>query len=681
MIFPRNIVVISMISSLVFFEIVFGQENWTVKSPIPNLNDVIWAGTQFVAVGNEGAIFTSPDGADWTKINSGTAKNLRAAVWNGNKIVVVGDTVITTSTDGKVWAATTVLVAANKSSLAWTGTIFIAVSTGYGVFTSSDGFTWDRRSSIGFADVAVGNNIIVAVGQLNLASSPDGISWTKRDSSFYFDGKSVIWTGTQFVAVGDNHIYTSSNGITWSNPRFLSEDSNLDLSSLVWTGNMIVAGGSTTKSDGIFTSPDAIKWTMRKAPIQSGSTIMAIASSPSGQIVAIAGGTILTSSDAISWIPRISSTSGSFTSICRTYDKWVATIGGLASPYEGLNIFSSVDASAWSITAGPMYSFPGYSRLVWCDTQLILTSGYMSSSGGNIFTSPDGVNWKQCITNVSGLSDVAYGANKNVAVGYHGSILTSTDGINWIFRNSGTHSSLTAITWTGTQFVAVGDYGVIITSPDGIAWTRKYANQANVLTSLFWTGSQIVAVGRFGSIITSPDGNTWTLQNSGVTANLYGITGTSNRMAAIGAELNHNSADSVGIILSSRDGITWSKRISGNIYPLKDIAYADSQFIAVGDNGAVIVSPLSAGISSPLSKFTFRNFIPQNNGQGITVDLSAGQYTLSILDIAGRMLYTASGIAGAATRRTFNPSIKTNCCIINLNQNGEVLTKKLIMVN
>ena len=30
------------------------------------LNDVIWNGAQFVAVGNAGAILTSPDGIAWT---------------------------------------------------------------------------------------------------------------------------------------------------------------------------------------------------------------------------------------------------------------------------------------------------------------------------------------------------------------------------------------------------------------------------------------------------------------------------------------------------------------------------------------------------------------------------------------------------------------------------------------
>ena len=40
---------------------------------IPHImNDVIWAGTQFLAVGNGGTIMTSPDGIEWTAQKSGT---------------------------------------------------------------------------------------------------------------------------------------------------------------------------------------------------------------------------------------------------------------------------------------------------------------------------------------------------------------------------------------------------------------------------------------------------------------------------------------------------------------------------------------------------------------------------------------------------------------------------------
>ena len=36
------------------------------------MHDVIWAGTQFLAVGNGGTIMTSPDGIEWTAQESGT---------------------------------------------------------------------------------------------------------------------------------------------------------------------------------------------------------------------------------------------------------------------------------------------------------------------------------------------------------------------------------------------------------------------------------------------------------------------------------------------------------------------------------------------------------------------------------------------------------------------------------
>jgi hypothetical protein len=54
------------------------------------LMDIAWFGSQFVSVGIEGAILTSPDGVVWTPWASGTNNYLSAVVWSGSQYVVIG---------------------------------------------------------------------------------------------------------------------------------------------------------------------------------------------------------------------------------------------------------------------------------------------------------------------------------------------------------------------------------------------------------------------------------------------------------------------------------------------------------------------------------------------------------------------------------------------------------------
>ncbi len=60
-----------------------------------------WGGNQFVAVGEGGAILTSPDGVTWTPRAS---YSLDGVTWGGDQFVAVGlEGTILTSPDGVTW--------------------------------------------------------------------------------------------------------------------------------------------------------------------------------------------------------------------------------------------------------------------------------------------------------------------------------------------------------------------------------------------------------------------------------------------------------------------------------------------------------------------------------------------------------------------------------------------------
>jgi hypothetical protein len=75
----------------------------------PNLKDVTYGNSIFVAVGTDGRIETSSDdGATWVTRTSGTTENLNGIVWNDtdNEFVVVGDNnTILKSSNGTTWTS------------------------------------------------------------------------------------------------------------------------------------------------------------------------------------------------------------------------------------------------------------------------------------------------------------------------------------------------------------------------------------------------------------------------------------------------------------------------------------------------------------------------------------------------------------------------------------------------
>jgi hypothetical protein len=110
--------------------------------------------------------------------------------------------------------------------------------------------------------VARSGTQFVAVGISDVLTSIDGITWTTRLSS----GTSVtytrvIWSGSQFVAVGGagsggSVVLTSSDGVTW-NARSVPQTGYL--LGITWTGTRFVAGAG---GGHYLISPDGATWTV-----------------------------------------------------------------------------------------------------------------------------------------------------------------------------------------------------------------------------------------------------------------------------------------------------------------------------------------------------------------------------------------------------------------------------------
>jgi hypothetical protein len=202
-----------------------------------------------------------------------------------------------------------------------------------------------------------------------------------------------------------------------------------------------------------------------------------------------------------------------------------------------------------------------------------------------------------------------------------------------------------------------------MTSPDGLAWTARFSGTYSRLAAvsivlkaynpLGWTGSMIVAAGDSGAVLTATDGTTWTVYSSGTTNDLYGIANDGNgRFGAIGKG---------GAFVTAPDGINWINEQNANLTNLNALVYANGNYLAVGDSGAIEACiawlPRNPGGTQNLSAVTYGggNFIAVGNailqsanGQD-WANISTG-LPLSLSGVAyGADQYVAVGATGILT--------------------------------
>ena len=213
------------------------------------------------------------------------------------------------------------------------------------------------------------------------------------------------------------------------------------------------------------------------------------------------------------------------------------------------------------------------------------------------------------------LRGIAYGKSTFVAVGDAGTILTSATGTGWVTRSSGTASVLNGITYGNSGFVAVGASGTIITSADGINWSAKTSGTTNTLFGVTYVNSLYIALGTDGTILTSVDGTSWVSNNFTSIFPLYSVAFGNNIFVGVGTADVIKSSDgsnwsgkiligtaygiafgnglffteASGKIRTSPDGDTWTGRAEF-LPDLRAMAYANSTFIASGDEGLLTTS-------------------------------------------------------------------------------------------
>lgn len=235
------------------------------------LNDVVWNGSQFVAVGDGGAIVTSPDGITWTSRASGTNQILNSVYWDGSRFLAVGNgATILSSANGVTWA--TLHTGADEiwlQAISFSGTRYVAAGSinapnSTYVLTSTDGNTWAQNLTVPQAGQSISD---------------------------------LAWSGQLFVAttVANGLVLVSQDGLTWVEV-IISATSPATLS-IIWDGSQFIAGGIGGR---LFISPDGMNWTLHATP--STANILGIAASDTTLIAdGVVGSGVATSDGGGTW--------------------------------------------------------------------------------------------------------------------------------------------------------------------------------------------------------------------------------------------------------------------------------------------------------------------------------------------------------------------------------------------
>ncbi len=520
-------------------------EGWTMESSYSSNPPYSLAkgDKEYVAVGPYGSVMRSTDGRNWKALSKFGSYQLTTIAWDGTKYVMFGSNTqyereaqyasseVFQSTDGLKWKKIDFEPGEAIHYLTWGKNNFVAVGREH-VFTSSDGENWTKSLTLGVKygshPIEYVNNTYFIYGyeEKKVYTSKDGLNWTSKTLDTKANIKAMIWVKDHYLGVG-NGFYTSKDGLIWNKQS--KSPSNVKLQSLFTNGKTYIAVGDvrtdTSSRQVSYTSNDGVNWKQNDLsnlhvtvytmyPVDGG-----YAGFGSKKMEGHPDGTYaISTSDGVKWSYRLAGTSrsGDFNAVATSGKRTVAV--GL----QGSIIYTD-NGTQWK-SANPFSYKEGLGR--------------------------------------SNLFDVAWGANKFVAVG-NGGVNVSSDAISWkpakvTFKDK--YGGLSKILWTGKFFIASDQVYGVYTSKDGLAWTKvdSVSKSGYWLTSMVSDGKRVLAAfqiynngKQYTKIMQSTNGTVWT-----ELANL----------AVMQADLAWNGERYMAVypydatkMWVSKDGKTWSK--------------------------------------------------------------------------------------------------------------------------
>lgn len=479
------------------------------------LEAVTASATLAVAAGDNGAIYTSTNGATWKKQNSGTNTWFRGAAAGPGGFVVVGeDGVILTSPNGTNWVRRTSGTSQHLNRVSFANGRFTAVGEGGVTLSSTNGGAMWFSDSTGATNIlqyaATGGTDRIVDGQSEVRVQDGGV-WSNEiaktngppDWTYY----SAIGLPGFFLVAGQTGMQSEGYQIPgtpyfWLTP--LDSVRNWLWSVQRLPGFYVAAGDFGT----ILTSGNGVDWTLELTPpVVTNTTLLGVGGNTNLLLAVGDGGAIIYSPNAFTNIV-VTNQYGTFT-------QSVSTLGVVW----------------YAVPAGPTTNdLQGVAVL---SNSLFVITG----TRGSIFTSPDGTNWTARMSGTTNvLSCVTEWPGGLVASGDNGTLLTSPDAITWTKRTVSTTNWLFRARWLNNSLVAVGQNGTILTSPNATNWTTRASGTANWLTDCAFVGDSWFAAGLGGTVLSSSNLVNWVSRGTLTKKPLYAAATDGAQLIVAGAE-------------------------------------------------------------------------------------------------------------------------------------------------
>ncbi len=545
---------------------------WTASSVgAPNqLNAVAKFNGSYYAVGAGGFIASTPDLAVWTVEVSSTTRSLNTIGVVNGVLHAAGDGGTLLKLEASVWSVVTTNTTKSIRSFAENGTQFMFAGDDISL-TTSDGGSWLLRGHFneGYA-LAYGKGRYVVAGNFgNLDYSTNGASWQS-----FFQYQTMGITGRvndmlvendEFIGVGSGGlIMRSEDGVSWS--EISSTAYYRDVTGLASANGLSVAVG---KSGLLWTKDEGERdWRNTNIGHYYFNDFRDVVAGDGRFVIAAMGQGVFTSENGVTWewVQRDS------TNAAMNISRLGYGNGVFVGIEGGTAIVRSTDGLTWEADVLPDNA--SNTRAI----DYINGVFYVPGTSGKLYRSVDGVTWTEHVVPESA-SWWSTGFGNGLYVAIQGErLLTSADGLTWSVEIETLPIYPRDLLFSGGRFVIVGGSGGVLTSTDGTNWIEQGTSTSNDLMVVADGGSEIIAGGVAGSIVSSPSGSFWTLERGFYSGRIRGLVHGPGQFVAVGSS-----------ILVSEDGVSW-EAISGGSLFLDDVVWGNGVYVAVGIHNRLLWS-------------------------------------------------------------------------------------------
>lgn len=470
-----------------------------------------------VAVGDNGAIYTSGTGLAWQRVGGQPFTTwLRSVAWGNNTFVAVGeDGFAASSPDGRNWQARDSRSPDHLNRVVWDGARFIAATAGGTVVTSTDGVTWTPDG--GATGTTNELNALAAGGGRQLIAGEDVVrtradvpeAWSDEFSAARPPPRatylSAAWNGTAFLVGGRTGLLAeglrTNNTTRWTD---LSSGVRHWLWDVARFPDTYVAVGDRAA---ILTSPDGVSWTPELPPPALTNAVFLGLGGRTNLAVAVGSGGALMISPAAFTDLVVTNTGGTVVT---------SRINTLGLEWRAVDV--AVTNTLQGITA---------------DERQFVVVG----DAGTVLTSPDGTNWT--VRTIAGgplLSSVASHPGGYVATGDDGALFTSPDAVTWVPRPSGTTNWLYRVRRLNGLLLATGQNGTLLTGTNGADWTPRATGTTAWLNDATYVDGTWFLVGNQGTALASTNGVDWADAGAITGKSLYAAAAHDGQLVVAGIE-------------------------------------------------------------------------------------------------------------------------------------------------